>query len=110
MPENKTPKFLQQYSEIKRQYPDVIVFFRLGDFYEAFNEDARIAAQELDLTLIHRKAGGQKVPMAGFPHFTADKYVEKLVAKGHKVALCEQIGTEPVDGLIPREVTTVLGK
>lgn len=96
----------QQYLEIKRQHPDAIVFFRLGDFYETFDQDAEIAARELDLILTGRNVGkNQRVPMAGVPHHAADGYIAKLIARGYKVALCEQIGTETVQGLMPREVT-----
>jgi DNA mismatch repair protein MutS len=96
----------QQYLNIKRQYPDAIVFFRLGDFYETFDKDAEIAAQELDLILTGRNVGkDQRVPMAGVPHHAAEGYIAKLIARGYKVALCEQVGTETVNGLMPREVT-----
>ncbi|MDX1616599.1 MAG: DNA mismatch repair protein MutS [Candidatus Promineifilaceae bacterium] len=98
----------QQYLDVKRQYPDAIVFFRLGDFYETFDEDAKIAARELDLTLTGRNVGkNQRVPMAGVPHHAAEGYIAKLIAKGYKVALCEQIGNETVNGLMPRDVTRV---
>lgn len=108
MAKSKITPIRRQYLEIKRQYPDTIVFFRLGDFYETFDEDAEIAARELDLVLTGRNVGkGQRVPMAGVPHHAAEGYIAKLIAKGHKVALCEQIGTETVNGLMPRDVTRV---
>ena len=95
----------QQYLNIKAQYPDAIVFFRLGDFYETFDEDAEVAARELDLVLTSRPQGkDQRTPMAGVPHHAAEGYIARLISKGYKVALCEQIGTEPVNGLMPREV------
>jgi DNA mismatch repair protein MutS len=95
----------QQYLNIKAQYPDAIVFFRLGDFYETFDEDAEVAARELDLVLTSRPQGkNQRTPMAGVPHHAAEGYIARLIGKGYKVALCEQIGTEPVNGLMPREV------
>jgi DNA mismatch repair protein MutS len=98
----------QQYLEIKRQYPGAILFFRLGDFYETFDEDAETAARELDLVLTGRNVGkDQRVPMAGVPHHAAEGYIARLIAKGYKVALCEQIGAEPVNGLMPRDVTRV---
>ena len=98
----------QQYLDVKRQHPDAIVFFRLGDFYETFDDDAHLAAKELDLVLTSRPVGkDQRVPMAGVPHHAAEGYIGRLIAKGHKVALCEQIGTETVNGLMPREVTRV---
>ncbi len=95
----------QQYLNIKAQYPDAIVFFRLGDFYETFDDDAEVAARELDLVLTSRPQGkNQRTPMAGVPHHAAEGYIARLIGKGYKVALCEQIGTEPVNGLMPREV------
>lgn len=98
----------KQYLEIKRQHPDAIVFFRLGDFYETFDEDAQIAARELDLVLTGRNIGkDQRVPMAGVPHHAAEGYIAKLIDKGYKVALCEQVGTETINGLMPRDVTRV---
>lgn len=98
----------QQYLDIKRQYPDAILFFRLGDFYETFDDDAPIVAKELDLVLTSRPAGkDQRVPMAGIPHHAAENYIARLITKGYKVALCEQIGTETIGNLMPREVTRV---
>lgn len=98
----------QQYLDIKAQHPDAIVFFRLGDFYETFDEDAEIAARELDLVLTSRPQGkNQRTPMAGVPHHSVEGYISRLIAKGYKVALCEQIGTEPIKGLMPREVVRV---
>ncbi len=99
----------RQYLKIKQQYPDAIVLFRLGDFYETFDEDARIAARELDLVLTSRPvAKGQRVPMAGVPHHAVEGYIAKLINKGYKVAICEQMGDEPVKGLMPREVVRVI--
>lgn len=98
----------QQYLDIKAQYADAIVFFRLGDFYETFDEDAATAARELDLVLTSRPQGkNQRTPMAGVPHHAAENYIARLVAKGYKVALCEQVGSEPINGLMPREVVRV---
>ncbi|MFQ5398059.1 MAG: DNA mismatch repair protein MutS [Anaerolineae bacterium] len=98
----------KQYLDIKAQYPDAIVFFRLGDFYETFDKDAELAARELDLVLTSRPQGkNMRVPMAGVPHHAAEGYIARLIAKGYKVALCEQIGTQPVKGLMPREVVRV---
>ena len=98
----------QQYLDVKAQHPDAIVFFRLGDFYETFDEDAEIAARELDLVLTSRPQGkNQRTPMAGVPHHAAENYISRLVSKGYKVALCEQVGSEPIKGLMPREVVRV---
>jgi DNA mismatch repair protein MutS len=99
----------RQYLEIKRQYPDAIVFFRLGDFYETFDHDAEITSRELDIVLTSRNvAKGTRVPMAGIPHHAAENYLARLVDKGYHVAICEQIGEQPVKGIFPRKVTRVV--
>ena len=99
----------QQYLAIKRQHPDAIVFFRLGDFYETFDEDARIGGAELDVVLTSRNvAKGQRIPMAGVPHHAAEGYIARLIAKGYKVAICEQMGDQAINGLMPREVVRVV--
>ncbi|NIM92436.1 MAG: DNA mismatch repair protein MutS [Anaerolineales bacterium] len=106
---NKITPIRQQYLEIKRQYPDAILFFRLGDFYETFDEDAKIASRELDIVLTSRNvAKGARVPMAGIPHHAAENYIGRLIEKGYHVAICEQIGEGPVKGLFPREVVRVV--
>ncbi len=98
----------QQYLDVKAQYPDAIVLFRLGDFYETFDDDAHTAARELDLVLTSRPQGkNQRTPMAGVPYHAAESYIARLVAKGYKVALCEQMGETPINGLMPREVVRV---
>ncbi len=99
----------RQYLEVKKQFPNAIVFFRLGDFYETFDQDAEVAARELDLTLTSRPVSkGQRVPMAGVPHHAAENYIARLIDKGFHVAVCEQVGDTPIDGLVPREVTRVV--
>jgi DNA mismatch repair protein MutS len=99
----------QQYLEIKKNHPDAILFFRLGDFYETFDEDAELISSELDIVLTSRNiAKGTRVPMAGIPHHAADSYLARLVDKGYHVAICEQIGDGPVKGLFPREVVRVI--
>jgi len=99
----------QQYLDIKRQYPDAIVFFRLGDFYETFDADAHIVAEQLDIVLTSRNvAKGQRVPMAGVPHHAAEAYIARLISAGYKVAICEQLSDEPQDGLMPRQVVRVV--
>ncbi len=99
----------KQYLEIKSQYPDAILFFRLGDFYETFDEDAQTAARELDIVLTSRKvAKGSRVPMAGIPHHAAESYLARLIERGYRVAICEQIGDGPVGGLFPREVVRIV--
>ncbi len=97
----------KQYLEIKRDYPDTILFFRLGDFYETFDEDAHVAARELDIVLTSRNvAKGARVPMAGIPAHAAESYIARLIARGLHVAICEQVG-DAVKGLMPREVVRV---
>ena len=123
----------QQYLQMKAQYPNAILFFRLGDFYETFDEDAKIVAQVCDITLTSRPVSrGQRVPLAGVPYHAADSYIAKLLAAGHKVAIAEQMGSEanrlrraamagrgekPVEGagitvsrgsLVPRQVIRVV--
>jgi DNA mismatch repair protein MutS len=99
----------KQYLDIKAKYPDAILFFRLGDFYETFDKDAEIAARELDIVLTSRNvAKGDRVPMAGIPHHAAESYIAKLIDRGFHVAICEQIGDGPVKGLFPREVVRVI--
>jgi DNA mismatch repair protein MutS len=105
---NVTP-LRQQYLDIKREYPDCILFFRLGDFYETFDEDAETAARELDLVLTSRPVTKDaRVPMAGVPYHAVDSYIARLIEKGYHVAVCEQM-TEPNSrGLVEREVTRVV--
>ena len=86
---------MRQYMEIKEQNKDSILFFRLGDFYEMFGDDARKASRELDLTLTTRdkdknKSFEEKIPMCGIPYHASDAYIARLIAKGYKVAICEQ--------------------
>ena len=101
---------LEQYFEIKRQVPDAIVFYRLGDFYEMFFEDAERAAPILDLVLTARgKGGDSEAPMCGVPYHAADQYIAKLVRSGISVALCDQIGDASASkGLVAREITRVI--
>ena len=98
----------KQYLRVKQRYPEAIVFFRLGDFYETFDEDARVASRELDVVLTSRELGkGQRVPMAGIPHHALDNYLAKLINRGHKVAICEQL-SPPGKGLVERDVVRVV--
>ncbi|MCO5227827.1 MAG: DNA mismatch repair protein MutS [Thermomicrobiales bacterium] len=112
--ETKTTKDVvplrKQYDQIKARYSEHILLFRLGDFYETFDNDAIIAAEVLDIVLTARDMGkGNRVPLAGIPYHAADGYIAKLVQAGHKVALCEQLG-EPTKGkgLVERDVTRVV--
>jgi len=100
----------RQYLQIKRRFPDTILLFRLGDFYETFDDDAKIASATLDIVLTGREMGkGLRVPMAGIPHHAADGYIARLIAAGHKVAVCEQVGEVAKGrGLVQREVTRVV--
>ena len=91
-----TPMF-EQFHALKAANPDAVLFFRMGDFYETFFEDAEVTARVLDLTLTARnKQDPNPVPMAGVPHHAAENYIARLIAKGHKVALCEQIGRDGI--------------
>lgn len=99
----------RQYLEAKKQYPDAIVFFRLGDFYETFDEDAEITARELDIVLTSRPVGGGvRVPLAGIPYHAVENYLSRLIEKGYHVAICEQIGEVPAKGLVERKVIRVV--
>jgi DNA mismatch repair protein MutS len=99
----------QQYLEIKKQYPNAIVFFRLGDFYETFDEDATITSQVLDIVLTSRPvAKGVRVPMAGIPYHAAENYLGRLIEHGYHVAIAEQVGDQPDKGLFSREVVRVV--
>ncbi|MGA7799040.1 MAG: DNA mismatch repair protein MutS [Methanoregula sp.] len=106
---NLTPG-MRQYREIKAQYPDAILFFHIGDFFETLEGDAEIVSRELDLVLTSRsKNGDQRIPLAGVPHHAGEGYIARLVAKGYKVAICEQIGDpKSAKGLVRREVVRVI--
>src|SRR5205807_2338116 len=96
---------LRQYHEAKAQAGDALLLFRLGDFYELFYEDARIASQVLGITLTSRAKGDDRVPMAGVPHHSARGYIARLVAAGHKVAICDQMELPgPGKQLVKREI------
>lgn len=108
-PIDKISPVRKQYLEIKREYPEAILFFRLGDFYETFDQDAEIAARELDIVLTSRNvAKGVRVPMAGIPHHAVENYLARLIERGYHVAICEQVGDQPVKGLFPRQVVRVV--
>src|SRR5215467_8860768 len=102
---------MAQYLRIKSQYPDVLLFYRMGDFYELFYEDARRAAALLDITLTARgHSAGQPIPMAGVPFHAVDSYLARLVRKGESVAICEQLGDPkaskgPIERAVVRIVT-----
>ena len=99
----------KQYLRLKAQHPDAILFFRLGDFYETFDADAEIAARELDLVLTSRPvAKGVRVPMAGVPYHAVENYIARLIEKGYRVAIAEQVGEVTGKGLVEREVVRVV--
>ena len=99
----------RQYLQIKKQYPDAIVLFRLGDFYETFDEDAKLVARTCDIVLTSRPVGkNQRVPLAGVPYHAVEGYIAKLINAGYKVAICEQVSDQVVKGLMPREVVRVI--
>jgi DNA mismatch repair protein MutS len=108
-PSKFTPVF-KQWHEAKQRYPDVLMLFRMGDFYEIFGEDAEIAARELELTLTSRRAGeGIKLPMCGVPYHAIDKYLAELIRRGHRAAICDQIeDARKATGLVRRDVTRVV--
>ena len=102
----------RQYQQMKEQNSDCILFFRLGDFYEMFDEDAVLAARELDLTLTTRDRGKPKeeqTPMCGVPFHSVDSYIARLVQKGYKVAICEQMeDPATAKGLVERDITRIV--
>src|SRR5215469_1129001 len=108
-PSQHTP-MMQQYLRVKSQYPDTLLFYRMGDFYELFYDDARRAAALLDITLTARgQSAGEPIPMAGVPFHAVDAYLARLVRKGESVAICEQLG-EPgrAKGPIERQVVRIV--
>ncbi len=110
---DKSPEhtpLMKQYFAAKAEHPDVLLFFRMGDFYELFHDDARKAARLLDITLTQRgSSGGAPIPMAGVPHHSAEGYLARLVALGESVAICEQIGDPAASkGLVERKVVRIV--
>ena len=104
-----TTPLRRQYLDIKRRYPHALLFFRLGDFYETFDEDAETVARELEITLTSRPVSkGQRVPLAGIPHHSLDSHLGKLIARGYKVAICEQMEPPKGGNLVDRRVVRVV--
>jgi len=101
---------MRQYWEIKEKYPDTVLFFRIGDFYETFESDAELISRELEIVLTSRsKSGDNRIPLAGVPYHAADGYIAKLVGKGYKVAIVDQIGdTKNIKGIVKRELVRVI--
>ncbi len=108
--QNQLSPMMQKYMETKAEYPDCILFYRLGDFYEMFFEDAITTSRELELTLTGKLCGlEERAPMCGVPHHAVDTYLNRLVSKGYKVAICEQVeDPKTAKGLVKREVTRVV--
>jgi DNA mismatch repair protein MutS len=101
---------MQQYLRVKAEYPDTLVFYRMGDFYELFFDDAKKAVQLLNITLTSRgQSNGEPIPMAGVPHHAAEGYIAKLLRAGESVALCEQIGDPATSkGPVERKVVRIV--
>ncbi|MDO5490848.1 MAG: DNA mismatch repair protein MutS, partial [Bacillota bacterium] len=107
---SKLSPMMRQYLDIKEQHPDEILFFRLGDFYEMFFEDAKLVSRELELTLTGKNCGlEERAPMCGVPFHSADTYIARLIEKGYRVAICEQT-EDPAQarGLVKREVIQIV--
>jgi DNA mismatch repair protein MutS len=105
----KITPMVQQYLDIKQQYPDCILFFRLGDFYEMFFEDAQVASRELEIVLTGRDSGPERIPMCGVPYHSVSGYLAKLLNKGYKVAICEQVeDPKAAKGLVERAVVRIV--
>ncbi|MBI2864855.1 MAG: DNA mismatch repair protein MutS [Chloroflexi bacterium] len=100
----------KQYLQIKKRYPEAILFFRMGDFYETFDEDAKVASRELEIVLTSRGTeGGKPIPLAGIPYHAAESYIAKLIGRGYKVALCEQTSDPAASkGIVDRDVVRVV--
>ena len=109
---NRVTPMMRHYIDLKKDYPDVIIFYRLGDFYEVFFEDAVITSRELELTLTGRSAGlDERVPMCGVPHHAVDIYISKMVEKGYKVGICEQLeDPKEAKGMVERGLTQIISK
>jgi len=107
---NKLTPMMKQYYGIKENYKDYILFYRLGDFYEMFFDDAVLASRELEITLTARNCGlEEKAPLCGIPYHAADNYIAKLVERGHKVAICEQVEDPKASkGLVKRDVVRII--
>ena len=109
---SKVSPMMAHYLEIKDKYPDTIIFYRLGDFYEMFFDDAELVSHELELTLTGRNAGlSERVPMCGVPYHAYETYMQKLLERGYKVAICEQLeDPKQAKGIVDRDVIEVITK
>ncbi|MDD1674026.1 MAG: DNA mismatch repair protein MutS, partial [Methanomicrobiales archaeon] len=101
---------MRQYQELKAKHPDTILFFRIGDFYETFESDAELVSRELDIVLTSRsKSGDNRIPLAGVPYHSVDGYIARLVGKGYKVAVCDQVeDPKTAKGVVKREITRII--
>jgi len=101
---------MRQYQDLKAKHPDTILFFRIGDFYETFNSDAELVSRELDIVLTSRsKSGDNRIPLAGVPYHAVDGYIAKLVGKGYKIAICDQVeDPKTAKGIVKREITRII--
>ena len=111
MPASKLSPLMEQYYREKQQYPDAILLFRVGDFYETFAEDAVIVSRDLNITLTSRQKDdtGNKIPLAGVPYHALETYLARLIKAGHKVAICDQVeDPKAAKGLVKREITRVV--
>ena len=99
---------MRQYFELKKKAKDAVLFFRLGDFYEMFGDDALLASRILDITLTSRNKGESKVPMCGVPYHSAESYIAKLTKAGQKVAVCEQVSDPSLPGLVKRRIIRII--
>ena len=110
--EQKLSPMMKQYWDVKAQYPDALLFFRVGDFYELFDSDAQVASRELDIMLTGRPEANYpngRCPMAGVPYRAYEAYVARLLAKGYSVAICEQVGVVGAEkGPVERQVKRIL--
>ena len=109
-PETKHTPMMQQYFKIKAEHPDQLLFYRMGDFYELFYDDAKKAAKLLDISLTARgKSGGEPIPMAGIPYHAAEAYIAKIVRAGESVVICEQVGDPATSkGPVERQVARIV--
>lgn len=106
---SKYTPMMEQYLNIKSQHKDSLLFFRLGDFYEMFFEDAQLASRELEIVLTARDGGNGKIPMCGVPYHSVNNYLARLISKGYKIAICEQVeDPKEAQGLVQREVTRII--
>ncbi|MEE9584936.1 MAG: DNA mismatch repair protein MutS, partial [Candidatus Brocadiales bacterium] len=105
---DQTP-MMRQYHSFKERCKDAVLFFRMGDFYEMFYEDAKIASRVLGIALTSRAKGEKAVPMAGVPHHSAGTYIQRLLKAGYKVAICEQVqDPREAKGLVDRDITRII--